>query len=171
MGSLRAEAVSYSPLCPQAQLTTLSAQWTLSELHLEMLRICPLYLKSCVYLNFSVSLHRWKHILFPTPVLFLGSASAMGKSINRKIFFYGRMENRFWQDQHRVEWKKGLSDLVQGNQENSVLIPELWPVEECCSIVSVMWYSLGYEIFKESSQLKDTWKETRVPQCSSQHCL
>ena len=65
------------------------------------------------------------------------------------------MENRFWQDQHRVKLKKGLSDLVQGNQENSVLIPELWPIEEWCSIVSVMWYSLGYEIFKESSQLKD----------------
>ena len=40
------------------------------------------------------------------------------------------MENRFWQDQHRVKLKKGLSDLVQGNQENSVLIPELWPIEE-----------------------------------------
>ena len=65
------------------------------------------------------------------------------------------MENRFWKDQHRVKWKKELSHLVQGHQENSVLTPELWSVEEWCSIVSVMWYSLGYEIFKESCQLKD----------------
>ena len=41
MGSLRAEALSCSPLRPQARLITLSAQWTLAELHVEMSRICP----------------------------------------------------------------------------------------------------------------------------------